>query len=112
VILRIWRGRTSEANADAYEELLRTEIFTGIEARDLPGYRGIELGRRPVEGGVEFVTVMRFDDLDSVRAFAGEDYEQAVVPPAARELLAGFDERSAHYEIVEERPAWARGPTR
>jgi antibiotic biosynthesis monooxygenase (ABM) superfamily enzyme len=105
VILRIWHGWTSEANADAYEELLRTEIIAGIEARDVPGYRGIELGRRSVAGEVEFVTVMRFDTLASVRAFAGSDYEQAVVPPAARALLARFDERSAHYEIAETRPA-------
>jgi hypothetical protein len=49
---------------------------------------------------VEFVTVMRFDSIASVKAFAGEDYELAVVPPRARALLARFDERSAHYETI------------
>jgi hypothetical protein len=49
--------------------------------------------------------LMRFQDLDSVRAFAGEDYETAFVPPAAREVLPRYEERSSHYAIVEERPA-------
>jgi hypothetical protein len=38
-----------------------------------------------------------------VRTFAGEDYEQAVVPPQARQLLLRYDERSAHYEVRERR---------
>jgi len=36
-----------------------------------------------------------------VKAFAGEDYEVAVVPPKARGLLKRFDERSGHYEVRE-----------
>ena len=43
---------------------------------------------------------MCFDTLDAVRAFAGDDYERAVVPPKARALLARFDARSQHYEVI------------
>jgi antibiotic biosynthesis monooxygenase (ABM) superfamily enzyme len=99
VIVRLWRGWTTPANAAAYDALLREEIFAGIAGRRIEGYRGIELFRRPDGDVVEFVTLMRFDSLDAVRAFAGEDYEAAVVPPTARELLLRFDARSAHYEI-------------
>ena len=101
MISRIWHGRTTRENADAYEQLLRTEIFQGIAERSIQGYRGIHLLRRDVDDGVEFVTIMWFDSLDAVRAFAGGDYEIAVVPPKARQLLAGFDSRSAHYHVVE-----------
>ena len=100
MISRIWHGWTSRQNADAYEKLLRSEIFRGIEQRDIRGYRGIHLLRRDVSDGVEFVTVMWFDSPDSVRAFAGEDFEAAVVPPKARALLSRFDARSAHYNVV------------
>ena len=105
MIARIWHGWTTKQNADAYEALLRTEIFGGIGARAIPGYRGIELLRRDVADEVEFVTVMRFDSLDAVRTFAGEDHEAAVVPPEARRILARFDRRSAHYEVIESRAA-------
>ena len=100
MIQRIWRGWTRPAQADAYQQLLLTEIFPGIAARDIQGYRGIQLLRRETAGEVEFMTIMWFDSLDDVRAFSGADYETAVVPPDARALLAHFDNRSAHYETV------------
>jgi len=103
VIARVWHGWTTKANADDYEALLREEIFVGIGAREIAGYRGIELFRRTVGEEVEFVTTMRFDSIEAVREFAGDDHEVAVVPPAARALLARFDERSSHYEIRIER---------
>ena len=126
MISRIWHGWTTPGNADAYEALLETEIFHSIAARQIAGFRGIQLLRREIGpigdigdvggsggsggigglgGEVEFVTVMRFDSLDAVRAFAGEDYEVAVVPPQARALLARFDARSQHYEVRIEREA-------
>ncbi len=42
---------------------------------------------------------MRFDSLDAVAEFAGEDYERAHVPDAARELLSRWDGRARHYEV-------------
>lgn len=106
MIVRIWHGWTSPSNADAYETLLREEIFAGIAGRKIHGYRGIELFRRAQDTEVEFMTLMRFDTLDAVRDFAGDDYEVAVVPPRARALLARFDARSAHYEARD-----VAGPT-
>ena len=102
MISRIWHGWTSPGNADAYEALLKSEIFVGIRDRQIAGFRGIQLFRRELGAEVEFVTVMWFDSLDAVRAFAGEDYEVAVVPPKARALLARFDARSQHYEVRAE----------
>lgn len=99
MISRVWYGWTTPGNADAYEELLKAEILPGIMNRHIKGYRGIDLLRRDIEGEVEFVTVMWFDSLEDVKIFAGEDYEQAVVPSKARSLLSRFDTRSAHYDV-------------
>ena len=101
MISRIWHGYTSPANADAYEELLREEIFVGIRGRKIPGFREIQLFRRDLGAEVEFITVMWFDSLDAVRTFAGPDYEACVVPPKARAILSRFDQRSQHYEVRE-----------
>jgi len=105
MISRIWHGWTTKANAEAYESLLKNEIFIGIRNRRIPGYRGIHLLRRNLGDEVEFVTVMWFDSIEAVRAFAGEDYQVAVVPPKARALLLRFDERSQHYEVKAEMKA-------
>ena len=98
MIMRIWHGWTTRANADAYQHLLQEEVFVGIRSRRINGFRGIQLLRRSLPEHVEFVTIMTFDSLDAVQEFAGTDYEKAVVPPEARALLDRFDERSAHYE--------------
>ena len=102
MIARIWHGWTTPANADVYENLLKTEIFTGIQGRQIEGYRGIQLLRRDLADEVEFITIMWFDSIDAVRTFAGEDYEVAVVPPKAREVLSRFDARSQHYQVETE----------
>jgi len=99
MICRMWHGWTPPEGADAYEGLLRDQIFPGIAARKIEGYHGIELLRRDGRGETEFVTMMWFDSLESVSGFAGPDYEVAVVPPAARALLSRFDDRSAHYDV-------------
>ena len=101
MISRVWHGWTTPDKADAYEALLKNEIFTGIRNRQIAGFKEIQLFRRNIDAEVEFVTVMWFESLDAVRAFAGEDYELAVVPPKARELLSRFDARSQHYEVKE-----------
>jgi hypothetical protein len=97
MIVRIWRGWTTRANAQAYETLLREEIIPGIAARGIAGYRGMSLLRRDEGGESEFMTVMRFYNLKDVRDFAGQNYEVPVVPPRARALLARCDEKAAHY---------------
>jgi antibiotic biosynthesis monooxygenase (ABM) superfamily enzyme len=99
MIARIWHGWTRPERAQAYETLLRGEIFAGIKARGLPGFRDIQLLRRPLGAEVEFVTIMHFDTLDDIRHFAGEDPEACVVPDKARAILSRFDLRSQHYEV-------------
>jgi antibiotic biosynthesis monooxygenase (ABM) superfamily enzyme len=101
VIARLWHGWTLPDNADAYEEFLRTKMFPSIHR--VPGYLGADLLRRENGDEVAFVTITRFESLESVRAFAGEDYEQAVVEPEARALLSHFDDRTEHYEVVIDR---------
>ena len=104
MITRIWRGWTTRENAPVYEQLLLTEIFPGIAARNVPGYQGISLCRRALGNEVEFMTIMWFDTIEAVKAFAGESYETAVVPPKARAVLLRYEESSAHYETVVQAP--------
>ena len=46
MIARMWHGYTTHENADAYENLLKSEIFQEIENKNVDGYRGIQLLRR------------------------------------------------------------------
>lgn len=102
-IKRIWHGWTTRENADVYEQLLRHEVFPGIAAKNLPGYRSIELWRRDLGHEIEFVTIMTFDALQNVIDFQGEDYQRAYVPEAAQQVLQRWDHTSEHYEVKETR---------
>jgi hypothetical protein len=101
VICRLWNGWTTEANADAYERLLITEIAPGIVAKGISGFQRMQVLRDITSNGeVCFTTLMWFDSLESIRAFAGDDHAVAVVPPEARALLRRFDARSRHTEVL------------
>ena len=100
MIARIWHGWTKRADANAYEEMLRDEIFPSIAARNIRGYRSAELFINEGAEKVEFVTLLRFDSMDAVKEFAGTDEGKPVIYPKAEALLTRMDERSRHYRIA------------
>ena len=105
MIKRIWYGWTRPENADAYEALVREEVFPGIAARSGEGFRGAELLRLAADGEVRFMTVMAFDSPATIRRLAGDDATRAYVPEKARALLSRWDERAQHFESrVEHKP--------
>jgi antibiotic biosynthesis monooxygenase (ABM) superfamily enzyme len=103
MICRVWRGWTTPGDAAVYEAVVRGQVIPGIEARKIPGFQAIDLMRRDLGAEVEFQTLMWFDDLAAVKAFMGEDYEVSHVPEAARAVLARFDARAAHFEVLDRR---------
>jgi hypothetical protein len=98
MVARIWHGYTLPEHADAYEAMLKPELLPGVSK--IPGYRGSFLIRRPVEGEIEFVTILLFESLDNIKAVGGADYELAIVPEVRRKHLARWDEKAGHYEIA------------
>jgi antibiotic biosynthesis monooxygenase (ABM) superfamily enzyme len=95
MITRLWRGWTARENAGAYERFLLSELFPSM--RGIPGFRSADVLRRDDGDEVAFVTLTRFDTLDAIRAFAGDDYETAVIEPTARALLSRHESRAQHY---------------
>ncbi|MDP9188681.1 MAG: hypothetical protein M3O25_05460 [Actinomycetota bacterium] len=77
MITRLWRGWTATENADPYERFLLDDLFPSM--RDIRGFRGADVLRRPEGNEVAFVILTRFDSLDAIRAFAGDNYEVPVL---------------------------------
>jgi hypothetical protein len=103
MICRLWRGWTTLENADEYERVVRTEVIPGIEARNIPGFRHIDLMKRDLGSEIEFQTLMWFDSLDAIKQFTGDDYAVSHVPAEARAVLNSFDDRAAQYEVIDRR---------
>lgn len=111
MIARVWHGWTKPEHADAYEAMLKPELLPGISKAK--GYRGSYLLRRnvgddgrtsksgPLEiAEVEFITILLFDSLEDIKAVAGRDYEQSIVPEERKKYLSRHEEKAAHYEVV------------
>lgn len=98
MITRLWRGWTTIENAHAYERFLMDELFPSMQ--DIPGFRGAEVLHRVDDGEVAFVTLTRFDSVDAIRAFAGDDYETPVLEPQALDLLARYEQQALHFDTA------------
>ena len=61
--------------------------FPSIEQKKIKDYRKLNLARRDGENEVESMTVLYFDDMEALKAFAGEDYEKSYIPPEVNAVL-------------------------
>jgi heme-degrading monooxygenase HmoA len=98
MIARVWHGYTKPEHADSYEAMLKPELLPGLSK--VKGFKGSYLLRRDIGSEVEFITIILWDSLDSVRAVAGADYETAVIPAERRQYLSRWDAKAAHYDIT------------
>ena len=99
MIARIWHGFATPENASKYEAMLKPDVLPGLDK--VAGYKGSYLLRADHGPEVEFITVMLWESLDAIRAVAGENYAQAIVPEERRRVLSRWDERAQHYEVVQ-----------
>lgn len=98
MISRQWRGVARADRALDYEQHLLAETFPALER--IPGFVDASILKRPVERGVEFLIVTRWQSLDAIRQFAGADETAAVVPPAVVAMMIDYDRRVTHFEVV------------
>lgn len=97
MIARIWRGETTAANADAYLDYLRRTSVAETPA--ISGNRGMQILRRIAGERAEFMTIILWESLDAIRAFAGEDIEKAVFYPEDDVYLISKELTMTHYEV-------------
>lgn len=98
-ITRIWHGMTKAEHADEY---LKYVEETGMkEYRTVEGNLSAKLLRR-IEGDTcHFLTVTEWNSYDSIKKFAGEDYQRAKYYPEDKKFLLSFEEFVTHYETIE-----------
>lgn len=98
MIARIWRGVTPAEMADRYAEYL---LETGLQGyRAVSGNRGVQVLRRTDNGKTEFLLISFWESFDAIRAFAGDDLDQAVYYPKDKEFLLDMEPRVVHYEVA------------
>lgn len=98
MIVRMWHGRVPTSKAKAYREF--------VNARAIPDYQSVH-GNLSVhvlertEGDVtHFITLTFWQDMESIKAFAGEPVENARYYPEDNDFLLEFEPTVVHYEVV------------
>jgi heme-degrading monooxygenase HmoA len=99
VIARIWTGAVRTEDADAYADYIRATGFA--EYAETPGNRGAWMLRRDEGGQTTFITVSYWESREAIRAFAGEDIEEAVLYPEDERYLIDGESSVTHYEVVD-----------
>lgn len=104
MIARMWRGYTRDEDIDDYLEYLQQ---TGVrEYTSTPGNRGCQVLCRRDGQRAEFLLISLWESVDAIRAFAGDEIEQAVFYPEDDRFLVERDLTVSHFDVLNE----ATGP--
>ena len=98
-VMRVWTGQGTRDGVARYcDEHFRGRVLPQLVA--LEGFLSATVLVRELGDGSELVVMTAWQSIDAVRAFAGDEYERAVVEPVVRELLDRFDDHVTHFEIA------------
>ena len=102
MILRHWKAIARVEEADNYIHYLQTETFPHVAT--IEGFIEAKILTRNVEQGVEFLIISTWASVESIKQFAGDVAEKAVVPPHVQAMMVEFDDFATHYEIARTYP--------
>lgn len=100
MIARIWHGTTKIDNFETYTALMK--------AKAIPDYKKtkgfIKLSfLRTIKNGIGHFTLITFwDNLESIKNFAGADFEKAKYYDEDSKYLLEFEDKVAHFEVFAE----------
>jgi heme-degrading monooxygenase HmoA len=96
MITRVWHGKTRREDADEYLDFLKRTAFPDYKSVD--GNLDVEIWRRPDGDISHFWCVTKWDNLESIRQFAGDEVEKAKYYPEDERYLLEFEENVIHCE--------------
>ena len=98
-VVRVWKGYGTAEGVSAYcSQHFAQVVWPQLEALD--GFLGATVMMRPVDDAHEVVVATRWESIEAVKGFAGDEYDRAVVEPEVRALLQRFEDRVDHYTVV------------
>ena len=104
MIVRVWRGRTSELKADDYMRFLKKMAYP--DYGDVRGNRGWILLRRQASDAVEFMFVSFWDSMEALVEYTGGDPERPKYYPEDKAALLELPEGVEHYDVVDLQARW------
>ena len=104
MVERVWSAHAAtRESGEGYAAYFQRVVLP--ELRAVPGYRGARLLQRELRGTIEIVVSTRWESLEAIRGFAGDDIHRAVVHPEATAFFSDYEHSVKHYEVVSEDPS-------
>jgi heme-degrading monooxygenase HmoA len=98
MIVRMWHGRVPSSKAQAYREFVNGRAIPDYQS--VPGNLSVHILERTEGDVTHFITLTFWQDLESIKGFAGEDVEVAKYYPEDKDFLLEFEPTVVHYEVV------------
>ena len=98
MIARYWSAHLPTQSLPLYVQHFSQRVSSTLKG--VPGFVRAELLTRNIGNEIELIVVTVWESIGAITAFAGTDYERAVVDPAAAALLTSYDHRVRHFEIT------------
>jgi heme-degrading monooxygenase HmoA len=98
MISRMWHGRVPTSKAKAYREFLNSRAIP--DYRSVKGNLSVHILERTEGDVTHFITLTLWEDMDSIKAFAGEDPQVAKYYDEDSDFLLEFEPTVVHYKVV------------
>jgi heme-degrading monooxygenase HmoA len=98
VIIRVFRPTIHPGKENEFELFLRETALPLVSQQS--GLVAQHVGRPRDSSSTEYLFITVWDDVESIRGFAGERWQEAVIAPDEEHLLK--DTWIQHYETLQE----------
>jgi heme-degrading monooxygenase HmoA len=104
MVERIWSAHAAtRESGEGYAAYFHRVVLP--ELRAVPGFCGARLLQRDLRGTIEIVVSTRWESMDVIRGFAGDNIDEAVVHAEAAAFFSDYEHTVRHFEVVSEDPA-------
>lgn len=99
MIQRHWKALARTEEAENYIRHLQTKTF--LHLAGISGFIKAMILKRQAVNGIEFLIITTWENIESIKQFAGDQVDIANVPTEVQEMMIAFDPKAIHYEVVE-----------
>ncbi|PHS22482.1 MAG: antibiotic biosynthesis monooxygenase [Robiginitomaculum sp.] len=100
MIIRTWHGRTTLADANAYKTFMKERAAPDYGS--VKGLKQLFFTRRDEGEIAHFLLITVWDNMDAVKAFAGDDPERAKYYPEDDQYLLEKEDCSLNHRVFFE----------
>ena len=100
MISRHWSGIAKPGKSEEYILHLKQDTFEKL--KEIKGFISAQVLKRDTEEGVEFLVTTNWDNVGSIKQFAGNNFDQAVVPKIVQDMMVKYDHSVKHFDVAYE----------